>query len=243
MRPVRRLGQGLTFGGRVPQSVGALIVLTVLASLAGAVGERNGLPLLRLIRLEPDAVWTGELWRLLTWIFAEADPLSLLFAGLMLYWFGRDLAATWGERRFVLAYLGIPAAAAAVTCLAALAWPALMQTRSLGPWPAVDALVVAWALLFPDRQILLWFALPVGGRALLYLTVGATVLYAAFGGLVAYVPHLFAEGLAALYASGVRPGRWLRGFRPFDRLRRGRGKFRVIHVDRDPDRDRPRWLN
>jgi membrane associated rhomboid family serine protease len=244
VRAARRIGQGLTFGGRVPASVGALIALTALLSLAGVVGERNGLSLVRLALFSPEAVWEGEIWRLVTWVFFETDPLSLLFGGLMLYWFGKDLAHAWGERRFVLVYLGIAAAAAAATCLAALLWPALLRGgRALGPWPVVDAMVVAWALLFPDRQILVWFALPVGGRSLLYLTVGGTLLYAAFAGFAPYAPHLAAEGLMALYVRGVRPGRWLRGWRPFDRLRRKRGKFKVIHVDRDPDRDRPRWLN
>jgi len=235
----RRLGHGLTFGGRVPAVVGFLIAATVVASLAGAVGERNGLPLFRLCVLQPRAVFRGELWRLVTWVFFERDPLGLLFGGLLLYWTGRDLCEAWGERRFLLVYAGTAAVAGLVaSAVAALFWPSLLDMAWFGIWPAVDALLVAWALLFPYRQVLLFFALPVSGRALLLVTVGGTLLYAVFTGLPQFLPHLLAEGSAYLYASGRGPRQWLRRLK-LPRLGRRR-PFSVIHADRDPDR---RWLN
>ena len=238
MSGARRLGQGLTFGGRVPAAVGGLVAATVIASIAGAVGERNGLPLLRLGLLVPGAVWQGEVWRLVTWVLFETDPLSLLFGGLVLYWFGRDLCEVWGERRFLAAYVGTAAVAGVLVSLIALVWPSLQAARWTGFWPALDALVVAWALLFPSRQILLFFALPVTGKALLWVTVGGTLLYAVFSGLGPFLPHLAAQGAMYLYASGNGPGRWLRKLR-WPRFGK-KSRFQVIHVDRDPDR---RWMN
>jgi hypothetical protein len=103
---------------------------------------------------------------------------------------------------------------------------------------AIDALVVAWGLNHPFRQILLFFAVPVSGKTLVLVTVGGTVLFALFTGVGAFVPHLLAEGIAWVHASGKGPGQWLRRIRlP---RRRGRGRFEVVHADRDPDR---RWLN
>jgi membrane associated rhomboid family serine protease len=235
-----RLGEGLTFGGRVPAAVGGLIAATAVASILGVVGERNGLPLLRLGLLEPGAVWRGQAWRLVTWALFETEPLSLLFGGLVLYWFGRDLCEAWGEGRFLARYLGAPALAGLVTSLVALAWPALLGARWSGLWPAVDAMVVAWALLHPHRQILLFFTVPVSGKALVWITVGGTLLFAVFSGVGAYLPHLLAEGAMALVASGRGPAQWLRRLR---RSRPGRrGPFQVIHADRDPDRER-KWMN
>jgi membrane associated rhomboid family serine protease len=244
MRTARRFGQAFSFGGRLPPAVGALVALTVIASLAAVVGKRNGLPLLGLWDLYPPAVLDGEVWRLVTWVFLETQPLALLLGCYVLWWLGRDLAFAWGERRFVAAYLALAAGAAAVASLLSLAWPDLALARFAGPWPVVDALVVAWALLFPDRQLLLFFALPVSGRTLLWLTVGGTLLFAAFVGVPPYVPHLAAEALAIAYLR-ARPGSWFRRvrFRPLDRLRRRRGRFEVIEADRDPDRDKPRWMN
>jgi len=234
----RRAGNPFSFGGRVPAAVGGLIAVTVAVSLAAAVGERNGLPLWRLLSLDPRAVWRGEVWRLVTWVLLENEPLNLLFGGLVLWWFGRDLVDAWGERRFLATYLGVAAAAAALTCLVGLAWPEVGMARTGGFWAALDAVVVAWALVHPFRQILLFFAVPVSGQALLWITVGGTVLFALFSGFVAFVPHLLAEGVAWLWVSGQGPRRWLRRLK-MPRLRR-RGRFEVIQVDRDPDR---RWLN
>lgn len=235
---VRRAGNPLAFGGRVPPSVGGIVVATVLVSLAAAVGGRNGVPLSGLLLLEPRAVWGGEVWRLVTWVLVETDPLNLLFGGLVLWWFGRDLAVAWGERRFLVTYVAVPAVAGAVTTLLALLFPGLAGGRWSGFWVALNALVVAWGLSHPFRQILLFFALPVSGQALVWITVGGTVLFALFYGVAAFVPHLVAEGAAWLHVTGQGPGRWLRKLR-LPRLRR-RGRFEVIHVDRDPDR---RWLN
>jgi len=234
----RRTGNPFAFGGRLPAAVGGLIAATVVVSLVAVVGERNGFPLLQLFVLAPQAVWGGEVWRLFTWVLVETEPLNLLFGGLVLFWFGRDLVEAWGERRFLATYFGIAATAGALTSLAALAWPALLAFRFTGLWAAVDAVIVAWALLHPFRQILLFFALPVSGKTLLWITVGGTVLFALFAGVAAFVPHLLAEGVAWVWVSGNGPGQWLRRLR-LPRLRR-RGRFEVIRADRDPDRN---WLN
>jgi membrane associated rhomboid family serine protease len=230
----RRLSEALTFGGRVPAAVGGLVAAVVVASIAGALAR----PVRDATFFSPALVWRGEVWRLLSYPFLESDPLALVFGGLMLWMFGRDLAVAWGGWRLLQAFLGLAAGAAAATCLLALAWPRLELIGVAGPWAVIDALVVAWALRFPDRQLLFMFALPVNGRALLWLTVGGTALYAVFSGVAPYVPHLLAEGLVVLWLR--RPRLRLPRLR---RWRRRRGPFAVIHADRDPDASRPRWLN
>ena len=238
----RGVGSPLSFGGRVPAAVGGLIVATVVTSLASAVGGRNGLPIHQLLLLDTGAVWRGEVWRLVTWILVETEPLNLLFGGLVLYWFGRDLVDAWGERRFLATYFAVPAVAALLASVLSLALPVLDAYRLSGFWVAVDALVVAWGLLHPFRQILLFFAIPVSGQALVWLTVGGTLLFGLFNGITGFLPPLLAEGVAWLHVSGKGPGQWLRRIRLPRRRRKGR--FEVIHVDRDPDRKPDRsWLN
>jgi len=233
-----RAGNPLSFGGRVPAAVGGLIVATVVTSLVAAVGGRSGLGLHQLLLLDTGAIWRGEVWRLVTWVLVENDPLNLLFGGLVLYWFGRDLVDAWGARRFLVTYFAVPAVAGVLASVLAIAWPGLDAYRFAGFWVTLDALVVAWGLNHPFRQILLFFAVPVSGRALVWITVGGTALFALFTGVGAFVPHLLAEGIAWMHVSGKGPGQWLRRIRLPRRKKRGR--FEVIHADRDPDR---RWLN
>jgi membrane associated rhomboid family serine protease len=233
------------FGARFPAAVMILFVLTLLGTLVGVVGLRNGLPLLAYVGLVPAAVWQGQLWRLVTWVFFDPgiSPLSLLFWAMMLLLFGRDLCDAWGWRLFTWVYLGIAAVAGIVTCLIAQAWRALMPANYMDSWPVIDALVVAWALMFPTRQILFNLVIPVSGKALLWMTVGGTVFFALLSGIGGFVPHLAALGAMFAYMRGtplVRR-RWLEL-----RLRRLQGppRRRPPHlrpVD-EPD-EKPRWYH
>src|SRR6266571_1626741 len=125
--PMRRarssLGDLFTFGGRVPAAVGGLITAVVVASLFGAIGR--GLALVENAALVPALVWQGQLWRLVTWVFFERNPFSLLFAALTLYWFGKDLCYAWGPRRFLATFFVVAIGAAAITCLVGRAWAAV----------------------------------------------------------------------------------------------------------------------
>lgn len=191
---------------RVPAAVALLIGLTLLMTIVGAVGKRNGLPLLEVAALVPALVRSGQLWRLVTWVFFELDPISLIFGCLGLWFFGRDLISTWGAGRFLSVFLVITAATGAATSLIGQSWGGLARFPFLGMWPLVDALIIAWGLLFPGRQILIYFVIPVQGRTLVYATVGGTVLFALLHGVQFFIPHFIAEGLmlAWLYFPDLR---------------------------------------
>ena len=152
----RRLSETFTFGGRVPAAVGGLVAAVLAVSIAGAFSR----PVRDVAFFSPSLVWRGEVWRLVSYPFLETDPLSLVMGGFMLWVFGRDLSAAWGEWRLIRAFLGLAGGAAAVTSLLALAWPRLQLIAVAGPWPVIDALVLAWALRFPDRQLFYMFVLP-----------------------------------------------------------------------------------
>ena len=237
-RSASSLDDLLSFGGRVPAAVGgliaALVLLSILGTLTGIAATGAFVPAL---------VLRGQLWRLVTWPFFERDPLSLLFGALTLYWFGRDLCWAWGQRRFLATFFAIAGLSAAVTSLLALALPQLMGGVWVGAWAVLSALVVAWAALFPERQILLMFAIPISGRALLWITVGGTLLYAVFGGIYAYVPHLAAQGLMALYLRGVSArGLWQSmKIRSLERKARRRASHLKV-VQKDGEGRGP-WIN
>jgi hypothetical protein len=128
-----------------------------------------------------------------------------------------------------------------VTSLLGLVWPALLQAAWTGSWPVISALIVAWAMIFPERQLLFMLALPVSGRALLWLTLGGTLLYGVFGRLEYYVPHLSAQLLMIAYARG-----WsLRGFWQSMRIKQyeRRARRRASHLKVVKKQDPPRWLN
>jgi membrane associated rhomboid family serine protease len=235
-------GQVTILGGRFPRSAALVAGLTLLFSILGAVGNRSGFPLLAAGALAPALVFAGQAWRLLTWAFFEPSFLPLVFGVLILLFVGRDLAYAWGAWGFLRWYAGLAAGAAAVTCALGLFAPGVLGLRYSGPWAVVDALIIAWAALYPSRQILVYFVVPVGGRNLIILTVAGTLLLALLDGPIFYVPHFVAEGFALAWAYGYTPRQlWLRL-----KLRslRWTPKRRASHlrpVDRDAEP--PRWLH
>jgi membrane associated rhomboid family serine protease len=245
--PPRRTSPDLTrvftIGGRVPPSVGALLIVTGVATILNwqnrAVGQAWA-------ALFPGAILSGEIWRLVSWFFVQGDPFGLLFVALMLWWLGPQLVYAWGEKRFVLRLLGITVGASLVTTALAVVWPEA-RAPHLGAWPTINALIVSWALLYPDRQVNLWGILPVTGRTLALLVVGGTVLYAVFGGVAgfgAFLPHFAAMGIAYLLARGLTfSGVFRRAKRGMaDREQKRRAKHLKV-VQRDGG-DRPgRWMN
>lgn len=235
----------------MPAPVAILIFLTALASIVGAVGGRHGVPLLYHGVLICSDVFPSQPWRLVTWVFFEIDPFSLLFACLTIYWFGSDLCRTWGARRFLAIYFGFTVTIALLTMLIGrYLWPAVYSVPYLGTWPITEALVIAWAILHPTREIRIYFVLPVGGRALIGITIGLTVLYALFRGFSLFVPHFLAEALMLVYLGALRRAylRW-----KTQGLERTRRRHLSIvspdeREDEDDERRRPpgqptRWIN
>ena len=247
MRPVRALDGGFNvMGTRVPRVVGLLIGLTLLGSVLGAVGARNGVrSILQEGVLAPDLVWSGQVWRLVTWPFFELDGLSLIFGCLALFWFGRDLAYAWGAGRFLAVYLAFAAAAAGATCLIGrLIWPELLTAAFLGPWAMVDALIIAWAVLFPHRDVLVYFVLPLRGPKLVYATIGGTVLFALLHGVGSFVPHFVAEGLMLAYMREPSLHRlWLKFRLGALQRKAARRPSHLRPVEKDDWGKPPRWLH
>ena len=124
----------------------------------------------RMLWLDPDAVLRGEVWRILTFLFAPTGPISgtgLLWTALGL-WFlhtmGSALEAQWGSFRFDLfVFLG-----ALVTLALAFV---------VGPVPGrfvAAALLLSFAAEFPDYEVLL-IVLPVKVKYLGMLSGGLMI--------------------------------------------------------------------
>jgi hypothetical protein len=129
-----------------------------------------------LLWLDPDAVLRGEVWRILTFLFAPTGPVTgtgLLWTMLGL-WFlhtmGSALEAQWGSFRFDLFFL-----------LGALA--TLAVGFAVGPVTGryvAQALLLAFAVEFPEYEVLL-LILPVKVKYLGLLS-GALMVYALISG-------------------------------------------------------------
>jgi membrane associated rhomboid family serine protease len=174
----------------------ALIAVSVVAILDGGW-------LASWTALAPRRIWGGEVWRLVTWVFVERDPYSLLITGFCVYRFAGDLAPRWGDRRLRRFALQIVLAASIATTLLSLVSYEASAAR-WGGWVVVLALVIAWARQYPAARLHLVAGVELGGRQLVIVVVGINVLYALAGGPLRMVPELVACLGAAYY-----PRAWL----------------------------------
>jgi len=234
------LGRFFTFGGRIPASVGMLLALMLAASVWASLDPT----VLVLAALAPVAIVRGEIWRIVTWPFVQRDVFGLLFTGFMIWTLGQQLSYAWSERRFVLRFVGYTVGAGIGTTVLAFAWSGAASAH-IGAWPIVNALIVAWAMLFPDRQVNIWGILPVTGKTLALLVVFGTVLAAVMSrSLGEFAPHLVAIAIAWIQARGLGGRRLGTQARQWwaERETKRRAKHLKV-VRKDGSDDRPRWMN
>jgi hypothetical protein len=126
-------------------------------------------------------------------------------------------------------------------------WPAALGIGHIGIWPVANALIVSWAMLFPDRQVNIWGILPVTGRTLALMVVGGTFLFGlASGGLrgiISFSPHLFAIAIAWLLSRGKVRIPWGDARSWWTAREQKRRAKHLKVVKKDGSDDRPRWMN
>ena len=120
--------------------------------------------------LNPDLVARGQVWRIITFIFIPSNLSNPLFTLISLYFYyfiGQGLEARWGAFRFNVYYF------TGIIC--AIASSFLLHTYGV-PDYLNETLFLAFAALYPNVVVLLFFILPIKVKWLGWLTAG-TLLF------------------------------------------------------------------
>ncbi len=173
-------------------------------------------------------------WQPVTYMFLHAGTLHILFNMLTLWMFGVELERRWGPRFFLKYYLITGIGAAAITlALAWLPWnagEAMWSSTTIGASGAIYGLLLAYALCFPDRPILVMVLFPVPAKYAVMI-FGAIELMLTIGGgrdRVAYSAHLGGLVVGYLYLRGWRGS-------PLDAIKYRYVKFRMNRLRRKFD--------
>jgi membrane associated rhomboid family serine protease len=165
--------------------------------------------------ISPFALWPiGEgfwPWQIVTYAFLHGSFNHLFFNMLGLWMFGSELEHIWGQKRFLQFYTASVVAAA----LTQLVVNALLHSSvpTIGASGGLFGLLLAFAMIFPNRIILLFFVLPMKAKWLVAL-YGALELYQGVYVLNSGVAH-FAHLGGML--GGLLMLRYWRGQAPFGR--------------------------
>jgi membrane associated rhomboid family serine protease len=150
-------------------------------------------------------------WQIPTYAFLHGSFNHLFFNMLGLWMFGAELEHIWGQKRFLLFYTASVIAAAATQLIV----PALLHSNAptIGASGGLFGLLLAFAMIFPNRIILLFFVIPMKAKWLVAL-YGLVELYQGFYVLNSGVAH-FAHLGGML--GGLLTIRYWRGQAPFGR--------------------------
>ncbi len=182
-----------------------LVSTWILVTLAASViAMLDGGMLESWTALEPERIWHGQIWRIVTWPLVEIGPWGLVMTCASIYKFGGELAPRWGDLRLRRFALQIVIAGGIITSLFALVSDHAWQMRRSGGWAISDALLIAWARQYPTSTIRLYGFLELGGKMLIGATVGLMVLIA-----VSSSPFLVIPELVACIGAAYYPRAWL----------------------------------
>ncbi len=130
-----------------------------------------------------------QVWQLITYQFMHGSFMHILFNMFALWMFGIEIENMWGSQKFLIFYLMCGVAAG----ISQLIFPPLFNEQlapTIGASGAIFGVLIAFAMVFPNRYIFLYFFIPIKAK---YLIIGYILLelYAVpQGGSVAHLAHL-----------------------------------------------------
>jgi membrane associated rhomboid family serine protease len=152
---------------------------------------------------------SGWVWQVVTYMFMHGNAVHILFNMLGVWMFGTELERLWGTRFFLRFYAVTGLGAAATVMLVGLlpfeATAPTYSAATIGASGALYGLLMAFALYFPDRPILMFLLFPVPAKYFVII-VGAMAFLAGPGGEISNAAHLGGLVFAYLYLRGGRGG-------------------------------------
>lgn len=196
------MSRQIRFGGTFTTTLGVLIGLNVALFLVQLLYP----PTTVLLGLVPGHVFPYRPYTLLTYSFLHGGFGHLFFNMLTLFFFGGDLEVFLGRTRFLVLYLG-SALAGGLASELFVRGPGGAPVLVVGASGAIYGLLAAYALYFPQTEVLLWFVLPMKIWVLVLIWVGISLVFsvssAPSGGGIAHLAHLGGAVFAFLYVKRV----------------------------------------
>ena len=242
-RPSSPYASTFSFGpGPVSTTLKALIAANVVMFLVTTFAQS----LVAYLGLVPTLVlhqfW---IWQVATYMFLHGGIFHIVFNMLALWMFGAELERIWGTRYFLKFYFVTGIGAGALTVLfSTLPFAFAQQVQHsivIGASGAIYALLLAYALYFPDRPIYMYFVFPIPAKVFVAIMgaiaffsslseAGGTANATHLGGLI--IGYLFLKG-ARMHPLSELKYRYLKW-----KINRVRKKFDVYSGGRADDWDR-----
>ncbi len=138
-------------------------------------------PLAYLALTPVDVVKYFSIWQLVTYAFLHGGFGHIIWNMLALWMFGADIERVWGTRRFVQFYFFCAVGAGICVVIANYLLPwGNPNTATIGSSGAIFGILLVYAMMFPDREILFGFLIPIKVKYFVMI-VGAVAFLSSFG--------------------------------------------------------------
>ncbi len=136
------------------------------------------------------------LWQPLTYMFLHGGFFHIFFNMLTLWMFGGDLERQWGTREFLKFYFICGIGAGIITFLLTIN----SSVPTIGASGAIFAVLVAFAVLYPNRTVIL-FIFPIKAKYLVtgFVVLGVIAAWSQAHDGIAHFTHLGGAALGYLY--------------------------------------------
>lgn len=173
-------------------------VCFLVASILKAIGAFS---LLSILGLSADGLFHGLVYQLITYPFVEIQLMGFLFNSLVVWFIGSELEAQWGTKvylRFLLlTVIGVGVIFSLVNLIFFFGTP--FYFASLHGLSGINfALLIAYSLLYPDRQMAFMMIFPMKARTFCWILAGIEAYVAIFTSIKTSWAHLLAMGISFL---------------------------------------------
>ena len=174
-----------------------MVHISILTLIVYVVHYLFRTPLIGYLTLDRTVVLSGQIWRLVTFVLIPANSNLLWFViSLYFYYFlGSSLENTWGSQLFTIYYI--------VCMLGSIIAAMLFGGIFTGVYINLS-IFLAFAYLYPNQEILLFFVVPVKIKYLAYLDIILLAMSFITGGLTAKLMILSSlTGLAVFFGKDI----------------------------------------
>ena len=140
-----------------------------------------------------------RIWQLVTYMFLHGGLWHIGLNMLMLWMFGMEIENTWGSQKFLLFYFVTGLAAGLANLFIA---PIFSEGGpTIGASGSVYGILVAFAMMFPNRYIYLYFLLPIRAKYMIAFFILLEVYYGVGGSMegIAHIAHLGGAVVGAIW--------------------------------------------
>ncbi len=217
----------------------ATVSLFVLHSILKAVGAFS---VVSYVGLSGAGVFSGMIFQFLTYPFVETQLMSAIFNSLLIWFIGSELETLWGKKvylRFLLlVVLGVGLFYFLVSVLFFLGTH-VYQSPLHGLNGINFALLIAYATLYPDRQLSLMMIFPMRAQTFCWILAGIEAYMALFSNITTSWAHLLAMGLSWLIIRFQRTSFLHKVLN--HSFEKGKSKKGHLYVVKDDDKKPPKY--